>query len=74
MSEPLNFDEAKAIAVADLRAVAMLFENAADAAEKGDIGQVEIVCAKMHGWQQMLLIRHEDRMDRLGDKIPLKTA
>lgn len=56
---------AKAQGEADLLAVAELFVNAAEKLKAGDMGAMGAVCAKMSGWAQMLLIRHENRMDGL---------
>lgn len=64
---PMTFEHAKAMAAADLAAVAELFVNASEAVSAGDLGQLEITCDKMTNWREMLMIRHFARMEELRE-------
>jgi hypothetical protein len=56
---------AKAQGEADLLSVAELLVNAAEKVKSGDADAMKVVCSKMSGWAQMLLLRHECRLDGL---------
>lgn len=70
--QPMTFEFVKAAAAADLAAVAELFVNASEAVARGDVGQIANVATKVPGWAQMLVLRHEARMDELRESETLQ--
>jgi hypothetical protein len=63
----MTFEEAKTVAVADLREVARLTGVEADEIEKGDLGRMDTFIEKLSEWRDMLLLRHAHRMEQLEE-------
>jgi hypothetical protein len=63
--EPMSFEEMKAQAAADLRAVAAILEDHARRVDAGDIeGYYEAMCEQMPKCQEMLMLRQAHRAER----------
>lgn len=63
--ETLTFAQGRDMLADDLHAVADLFLDAERRCRDGDVGAMTDTIEKMSGWQQMLMLRFNDRMARV---------
>lgn len=68
-----SFDDVKAGTAKDFRDVAALMTEAADEIAKGDLERIEVVASNWSAWGQMLILRHDARIEELRELQGIKT-